>query len=197
MSNKNTSGLKQNDRGMLLIVAMLIILVLAGLALIGVRNVILESRHVGNFRTSEQALHVTESGQSSIMAVAVEKGDSFPAFIQANNFMLSMTDVADPFFDTKPKGSFGMEYVNLGGGTNVNFVTELTQPVDTNRVPGYPVNDQFIWKKYRITTSGYFGDQKISLVGGKQAVDDTLRNANHQYVSYTFVGPYIIGGGGQ
>ena len=80
--------LKQNDRGTLLIVAMLVILVLAGLALIGVRNVILESRQVGNFRASEQSLHVTESGQSSVIAIAVEKGDSFPVFIQANNFTI-------------------------------------------------------------------------------------------------------------
>jgi hypothetical protein len=189
--------LQQNDRGTLLIVAMLVILVLAGLALIGVRNVILESRQVGNFRASEQSLHVTESGQASVMAIAVEKGDSFPVFIQANNFKLSMTDIADPFFDTNPKGSFGMEYVNLGDGTNVNFVTQFTQPVDTNRVPGYPISEQFIWKKYRISTSGYFGDQQISTEGGKQTVDDTLRNSNRQYVSYTFVGPYIIGGGGQ
>ena len=190
-------GIKQNDRGTLLILAMLIILVLSGLALIGVRNVLLESRQVGNFRTSEQSLHVTESGQSSVIAIAVDKGDTFPAFVAANGNKLSMTDVADPFFDTNAKGSFGHEYVNLGGGTNVNFVTEFSQPVDTNRVPGYPINDKYVWKKYRITTSGYFGDQVISIVNGKKAVDDTLRNSNRQYVSYTFVGPYIIGGGGQ
>jgi len=189
--NRTLTRVQQNDRGTLLIIALLIILVLSGLALIGVRTAIMESRQVGNYRSGEQSSHITQSGLTSVLALAVSKGDAFPEFVKANNYVINMTDVADPFFDTKIKGSFGYEYVNVGSGTNVNFVAKFTQPVDTNKVPGYPVNDQFVWKKYRITAYGYFGDQVVDI----NTPDSTLRNSTRSYVSYTYVGPYIMAGG--
>lgn len=180
--------LRPNDRGSLLLTGMLIIIILAGLSLIAVRNVILEFKLVGNYRVGEQALHVTESGADSVMALAVAKGDAFPSYVFHNANKLSMTDVADPFFDTTTDGSFGKEFISIG---NVNFISELSLPVDTNRVPGYPVSENFIWKKYKVTTSGYFGDQIVL------KPDDVLRNSSRQYVTYSFVGPFVVGGGGQ
>jgi len=45
-------------------------------------------------------------------------------------------------------------------------------------VLGYFINDKYVWKKYCIIISGYFGDQVISIVNGKKVVDDMLRNSN-------------------
>ncbi len=180
--------LRPNDRGSLLLTGLLVIIVLAGLALVAVRNVVLEFKLVGNYRSGEQALHVTQSGADSVMALAVAKGDAFPTYVLANQNKVSMTDAVDPFFDTKQDGSFGKEFINVG---NVNFVSELSLPVDTNRVPGYPVSENYIWKKYKVTTNGYYGDQVIL------TPDDVLRNSARQFVTYSFVGPFVIGGGGQ
>jgi|GEM_PF-3220799 hypothetical protein len=180
----------QKERGSLMVAAMLIILVLAGLGLIGVRNVILEHKQVGNYRAGEQALKVTDSGMTSAVALAASKGDAFPAFVQANSNHISMADTSKAYFDTTTGGSFGRNSIQDGG---VNFVTTFSAPFDTNRVPGYPVSDQFIWKKYRMTTDGYFGDQLIQ----PGVVDDTLRNSARRYISYCYVGPFVIAGGGQ
>lgn len=180
----------QHPRGSLLVIALMVILVLAGLGLIAVRNVMMEHSQVGNFRAGEQALNVTDAGLASVMALAVSRGDAFPAFVQANSNTLNMTDAATQFFDVTKDGSFGREFVNIGG---VNFQTVLTAPADTNRVPGYPVSDQYIWKKYKMTTTGFYGDQQIK----PSEVDSTLRNSTRRFVSFSYVGPYIINGGGQ
>ena len=184
--------LRPNENGSLLLTSLLIILVLAGLGIMAVRNVILELKLVGNQRIGETTLYVTESGVDSVVALAVSRGDAFPAFVLANQNRVNMTDVSDPFFDltstSQESGSFGKDIVGVG---NVNFVSQLTLPVDTNRVPGYPVSENFIWKKYKITTSGYYGDQVVL------NPDDVLRNGARQFVSYSFIGPFVIGGGGQ
>lgn len=176
---------RTNDRGSLLLVGMMIILVLAGIAIIGARNVIMEFSQVGNYRTGEQALRVTEAGLDGTFAMAVTKGDAFPEYVEANSNKLTMADVSQGFYDTTAYGSFGPDFQNVGG---VNWVTVMSLPVDTNRVPGYPVNENFIWKKYRFVTSGAYGDEVVT------NPDDTLRNASRQFVSYGFVGPFIVGG---
>ena len=175
-------------RGTLLVVALMIILVLAGIALIGVRNVSMELKTVGNFRAGEQASRVTEGGMLAVIALAVSKGDAFPQFVQAANYTIRMTDVSDAFFDVAAGGSFGYEFTNVGG---VDFVTTLSSPIDTNRIPGYPVSDSFVWKKYRMETAGYYGNRTVT------SPDDTLRNSLRRVVGFTYVGPYSVGGGGQ
>jgi hypothetical protein len=183
-------NMKDQKRGSLLLVSMMIILVMSGLSLMAVRNVMLEHRQVGNYRAGEQALRITDSGMTSAVALAASKGEAFPVFVKASGNTVTMADTVSSYFDTTKTGSFGREYVNIGG---VDFVTTLSAPVDTNRVPGYPVSDKFIWKKYRMYTDGYFGDQLIN----SEQVDTTIRNATRRYVSFSYVGPFAIGGGGQ
>lgn len=178
----------RRERGSLLVIAMMIIIVLAGLGLVAVRSVMLEHHQVGNFRASEQALHITEAGIDSVVALAVSRGDAFPVFVLANQNKVRMTDASDTFFDATPDGSFGRDFAGVGGA---DFVTELTLPADTNRVPGFPVSEQFIWKKYKMTTTGMYGDQQ------EAETDSVLRNAAKRIVSYSFVGPYVVNGGGQ
>ena len=109
--------------------------------------------------------------------------------MQANNNKLTSTDVAAQFYDMTTKGSFGREASALGG---VNFVSQMSLPQDTNRVPGYPVNDAYVWKKYQISTYGYYGSaDSVATIG------DIARNSSRQYVSLSYVGPYFVGGGGQ
>lgn len=176
-------------RGSLLIVSLMVILVMAGLALVGARGVMMELSQVGNFRAGEQSLRITESGMEATVAMAIEKGDAFPLFMQQNENKLALKDVSEAFYDVSSKGSFGREYSALGG---VNFVSVMTLPQDTNRVPGYPVNEAFVWKKYQISTYGYYGTADSTATPA-----DVVRNSSRQYVSHSFVGPYIVGGGGQ
>ena len=180
-------------RGSILLAAMLLMMVLTGLAAIGARNVIIAFSLSGNHRTGDIALKVTEAGVDSVMALAVTKGDAFHSYVQANLNQLAMNDVSGTFFDLKKDGSFGREYclgttdcqAKTGG---VDFVNVLSLPQATNRVPGYPVSEDFIWNKYKITTSGFYGNQTVVTPA------DTIRNAARQYVSYIYVGPYIVGG---
>jgi len=60
-----------------------------------------------------------------VIVIVVDKGDIFLVFVVVNGNKLFMIDVVDFFFDINFKGSFGYEYVNLGGGINVNFVIEF------------------------------------------------------------------------
>lgn len=181
-------ALQPNDRGSLLMISMMIVLVLAGLGIIGARNVMLEVRQVGNFRAGEQSLRVSESGIEASVALAVSRGDAFPTYVAANQNKLTMKDVSANFYDGAKYGSFGIEAVPA-----VNFVTQMSLPADTNRVPGYPVSESFVWKRYRFTTSGFFGSEQ----GVASSASDTLRNASRVYASDSFIGPYIVGGGGQ
>ncbi|MFT5432782.1 MAG: hypothetical protein ACI9OJ_003485 [Myxococcota bacterium] len=180
--------LRNNERGSLLLISMMVIMVLAGLGIIGARNTMLELRQVGNFRAAEQALRASESGIEASMALAVTRGDAFPAYVAANGNKLTKNDVSTDFYDGASLGSFGLEKV-----ASVNFVTQMSLPADTNRVPGYPVSESFIWKRYRFVTSGFFGSE----AGVAATAADTLRNGSRTYASDAFVGPYIVGSGGQ
>ncbi len=177
-------------KGSLLIVALMVVLVMAGLAAVGARGVMMELSQVGNFRTAEQSARVTESGMEGTIAVAIEKGDAFPAYLQETQYQLAPKDVSQSFYDMTTAGSFGREAAVL---KDVTFVTKASLPMDTNRVPGYPVNDQFVWKRFQIQTYGYYG----SADSGAATTADILRNSSRQYVSLSYVGPYIVGGGGQ
>ncbi len=179
-----------NPRGSLLIVALMVVLVMAGLAAVGARGVMMELNQVGNFRTAEQSARVTEAGMEGAIALAIEKGDAFPLYLQQTAYQLAPKDVAQNFYDMTVKGSFGRESSVL---TDVTFVTKASQPSDTNRVPGYPVNDAFVWKRFQIQTYGYYGTADSAAA----TAADVMRNSARQYVSLSYVGPYIIGGGGQ
>lgn len=177
-------------RGSLLIVALMVVLVMAGLAAVGARGIMMELSQVGNLRSAEQSLRITESGMEGTIALAIEKGDAFPLYLQQTSYQLSPKDVAQNFYDMGSTGSFGREATVL---KDVTFVTKASLPADTNRVPGYPVNDQFVWKRFQIQTYGYYGTGDSAAVTSA----DILRNSSRQYVSLSYVGPYIIGGGGQ
>ncbi len=180
--------IQANDRGSILLVGMLVILVLAGLAMVAARNVILEYKQVGNFRTGEVSLRVSESGAESVMALSMSKGpDGFKQFLAAQNNKVTMASF-DNFFDVNSNGSFGKDYKGVNG---VNFVTELSLPVDVTSLPGYAVPQGWIFTKYRTVTSGFYGDQNVS------TADDTLRNSSAQIVTYSYIGPSPAGGAGQ
>lgn len=186
-------GMKKRVRGMargsLLLVGMLVILVLAGLAIIAARNVMLEFKVVGNFRAGEVSKHIAEDGLMGTLSIALTNPEGFRAYLLKNQKKIAPADVATSFFDTSSNGSFGRDYAGVGGAT---FVVTVSDPADTNRVPGYPVMEGFIWKRYKMVAAGYYGDQVT------KNADDVLRNSSRQYITYSFVGPIPFeGGGGQ
>ena len=185
--------------GSIMLVALLVVLALTGLGAIAARNVMLELKQVGNYRAGEVALRVAETGIASTMILAVEKGEAFPPYLTATNGRIQLTDVADPFFKFPAVGAAAAEnYETSFGATpvtidKVSFVSTFSLPSDTNRVPGYPMNEQFIWKQYRVTTSGYYGHDGT----GSATAASIVRQSTRQYVSDIFIGPYTQGGGGQ
>ncbi len=185
-----STAFRSQPTGMLIVVALMVIVVLAGVGFIAVRGVVSEHSQVGLFRSSEAAGRITDTGLMSVLAMAVSRGDAFPAFVLANQNTIKLSDLPNATFDLTANGSFGRDLAGVGG---VNVQTVLSQPVDTNRVPGYPVNDQFIWKRYRMITTGTYGDGSVD-AGTPGTV---LRNSQRSFVAYTYVGPYIVNGGGQ
>jgi len=183
----------------MILVAMLIIVALSGLGAIAARNVMLELKQVGNYRAGEVALRVAETGIASTMILAVDRGDAFPPYLTATNGRIQLTDVADPFYQFSVTGApAAANYEQSFGATpltnaQVNFVSLFSLPSDTNRVPGYPMNEQFIWKQYRVTTSGYYGHDGT----GIPTAAEIVRQSTRQYVSDIYIGPYTQGGGGQ
>jgi len=172
----------------------MVILVLSGLGAIGVRNTILEARQVGNFRTGEQSLHVTEAGLAGVLARAIQDPDTFRTIVQSGK-TLRMNDIVTPFFDTALKGSFGFEYSNLDEGattkTRVDFVAKFTDARSTNRVPGGTGSSGQYYTKYRVTINGIFGNKEVLTTA-----DDVLRNANRSFIAYVYLGPFSQQQGG-
>jgi hypothetical protein len=183
----------------MILVAMLIIVALSGLGAIAARNVMLELKQVGNYRAGEVALRVAETGIAATMILAVDRGEAFPPYLTATNGRIQLTDIANPFYQFSVNGApSAANYEQSFGATpltvsQVNFVSLFSLPSDTNRVPGYPMNEQFIWKQYRVTTSGYYGHDGT----GTPTPAEIVRQSTRQYVSDIFIGPYTQGGGGQ
>ena len=193
-------NLRRNQhRGSMILVAMLIVVALSGLGAIAARNVMLELKQGGNYRAGEVALRVAETGIASTMILAVDKGEAFPPYLAAANGRIQLSDVAEPFYKFSTAGAAAADtYEQSFGATplkvsQVNFVSLFSLPSDTNRVPGYPMNEQFIWKQYRVTTRGYYGHDGTTTANAAEIA----RQSTREYVSDIFIGPYTQGGGGQ
>ncbi|MBM4388182.1 MAG: hypothetical protein FJ088_10620 [Deltaproteobacteria bacterium] len=183
--NRGRSGLLSanygNEKGTVLIVGLLVLLVLAAIAIVSVNRVATEMASSGNFRISKMSGFITEGGLEGTMAMAAENPVGFNAFVFANGFQVSQADISPIFWDTGDDGSFGKEVGNISG---VNFVTTLSQPITTNRVPGYSVGS-FCYNKFNMFTDGFYGtDTAVN-------PDDVLRNSQKRYSSSMYVGPVL------
>lgn len=170
---------QKGERGMVMLLALLALLVLSSVALAGLQSVANHLARAGTYRVSAIAYGVTEAGSEATMALAAINPNGFNDFVAAHNYRITMGDVSPIFFDTGPGGSFGREVGIVGGA---NWISSLSLPISSHRAPGYAIGE-YCFRKYYSTTDGTYGDQAV------QSPDDLLRNPRKRFFSTIFVGP--------
>lgn len=131
----------QKKRNSLLITTIIIILILTKLKLINVQNIILENKQINNYHTKKQTLKITNSNMTNTITLTTSKKNAFPTFVHTNNYHINISNTSKTYFDTTNHNSFDQEFININ---NINFVTTFSTPFDTNHIPKYPINNQFI-----------------------------------------------------
>jgi hypothetical protein len=143
----------KRERGSVLFLSLLVTLVLTGLLLLEVERTMVEISMIGNERFAKSAYAISEAGLVTTTAKAAIDPQSFLIFAGMNNFKVTDLQMGVDVFDRSRTGSFGLEGANAG---IVNFSTELTHPITTNRIPGFSVGGT-CFRRYVWTTTGQYG----------------------------------------
>ena len=125
---------------------------------------------------------------------AAQKPEGFMAFLDYQKanitednpvYTVNMTDVLDPnitsFFDMNPYGSFGIDAPK--NPQDVQWITLLTDPLDTQRIPGF--SEGFCFRKFRWITTGFYGDYNAG-----DLVKRIYTTGQKVYMAYAYVGPF-------
>lgn len=179
--------MNRNPRGFALIIAMLVLLSLLGIAFIAAESSVREDRWVGAGRFITAAQYVTEGGHN----LALGQVSLTPSVVAAAGSQIDEIFFGGTYYETPPDngsstdpGTFGLEsYV----GATAGFTTQFTNPVSTNRVPGFS-SDQFVFTKYSVRTTGFFQ------VGQPLAGMNFVRRAQGRVGGQVFVFSGTIGG---
>ena len=169
---------RQGERGMMLLVALLVLLALTSVGMTSVHLVNSEMNFAGNSRRGASAFRVTESGAFSALAYVSSLGaESFATRVETEKTQQpdgSMKTVWKPedmvnnttYFDLSELGSFGYEGTVLsdlaaGGASPVNFEVRIVEAGMRQPLAGYSFNGpgsrcRF---KYQIDTVGSVGSQ--------------------------------------
>lgn len=174
------------DRGTVLILSMMLLLVLTGLSFVVVQSTINSMNRCGSFRASSVAYQVAQAGSEATMALAARDPTEFVKFLKGHNNRLTMNDVSDVFFDISQGGSFGGEYEVVGGVNWISYLRPGGLP-DCN-VPGYQTS--YCFYKFYAITDGWYG------IGDEGVVnpDDVLRNPQKRFIATIHVGPLPASG---
>jgi hypothetical protein len=166
----------KGERGMLLLVALLVLLALTSVGMTSVQLVNSEMNFAGNSRRGASAFRVTESGAFSAMAYISSLGaETFATRVEGDKAPQpdgSIKTVWTPetmvsgmnYFDLSETGSFGYEGTVLsdlsgGSGSPVDFEIRITEAGMRQPLAGYSFNGpgsrcRF---KYQIDTVGTVG----------------------------------------
>ena len=176
-------------RGSLLLVGLLVVLVLAGVAIIGTRNVMLELRSVGGFRASSVSKWVASNCGEAVLTAAAKNPEGVMGFLPKNSNKLFMADLLSvDFYDATKGGSFGLEHSAFG---SPNCESRFAEMASVEQIPGTVRSQNFVYKHYKIETYG-----RVGALAGQAAgtPDDVLRNAELKYVVQVYLGPKFVGG---
>lgn len=171
----------KGDRGMILILALMILLVLSALSFAAVQSVSNSMARAGSYRTGMIAYGITAAGSEATMALAATNPAAFNDFVAANGYQMVMEDVSGNFFDNNAWGSFGRE-IATGAVGGADWVTQLSNPISSHRAPGYAIGE-YCFRKYFATTDGVYGNDVVTTRG------DVIRNSQKQFMSTIYVGP--------
>ena len=174
---------RRGERGSVLLISVLVILVLAGVALVVVQKVTMEISNVGCFRVAKQGYYVGEAGLSGPIAQAAKDQTLFVDYLSNNSSVIRSTDISQDFYEFESWGSFGPEFSSEGAA---QFNTYFSDPVDTLRIPGYSVAG-FCYRKYTVTADGFLGT-------ADESDPETVRHAAQtRFVSHIYLGPFQCG----
>jgi len=176
-----TSG----QKGSVLLVAMLVVVVLSGMALVLVHNVQMEWSNLGAHRVAKQGYYVTEAGLTGPIALAAKDQDSFLGFLQGSSFTVGPEAISPGFFDSAAGGSFGMALPSGGAGF---FQTYFTDPVDTQQIPGYSLGG-FCFRRYTVVSDGFLGNGIVD----PENPESVLHTSQSRFVSHLYLGPFQCG----
>lgn len=173
------------ERGSVLLLALLVLLVLSSIGLMVVHQVAGEAANVGAYRVSKQGYYVTEAGLAGPVALAAKDQNAFFGSLGGADFTVRTTDVNPAFFDFGTWGSFGPEFSTQNAA---HFITYFSDPIDTRRVPGFSTGG-FCYRKYTATSDGYLGTANVDA----EAPDSLRHTAQARFVSHLFLGPFPCG----
>jgi len=159
--------------------------VLAGIAMVVVANTIMEIHNSGMQRITRQAYFLAEAGLAGPIARAAEHQDVFLSVLRGNGFTVSMQDISNDFFDLSPWGSFGPEF---SSSETAQFRTYFSDPVDTQRIPGYSVSG-YCYRRYTVTSIAQLGQER-DVFTSPAAV---LHSAQARFISHVYFGPFPCG----
>ena len=175
-------------RGMALIVAILIVLVLSGLSLVALQAASNRLHLAGTARIATVAKSVAASGVEGTLALAASAPSGFSQLVSATNGQVPMSAVHSNFFDlaTDGSGSFGREVQSMqSAGWNSRMLSMLTTP----RAPGN-LSGMNCFNKYVALTNGMYANvPDPGVTPDPQTNID--RNAQVAMLSNLFVGPNI------
>jgi len=172
-----------------MLIAMLVILSLAGIGLLAVHQASYELQGAGNQRVAKQGYFLGEAGLAAPVAMAARDQNVFLSFLQTNSFIVRMSDVSADFFgfqhDTEDLGAFGPEFKT---SNDAFWVTYFSDPVDTKRIPGFSV-EGFCYRKYTMTADGLLGTAGVKPDDPASVVHSTQR----RFISHVYLGPFRCG----
>ena len=198
---RSTKITLRGERGMMLLVALLVLLALTSVGMTSVQLVNSEMNFAGNSRRGASAFRVTESGAFSALAYISSLGaETFATRVESEKKTQSdgsIMTVWTPqtmvsgmnYFDLSETGSFGYEGTVLNdlanGGSPVDFEVRITEAGMRQPLAGYSFNGpgsrcRF---KYQVDTVGSVGAQ---LAGESE---DATQTVWQMIRSTIYVGP--------
>ena len=132
---------RRSDRGVVLVIAMLLMLALAGIGIAAIRSASNELNISGNARISQVARNIAAAGAESAMAFAGSRPSAFLQYATARGVRIPMANLSAAFYDTAVDGtgSFGRDGATMD---NARWEGRLSDdPVATHRAPGFQVGE--------------------------------------------------------
>ncbi len=180
----------KNQRGSVLLIALLVILSLAALGMLAVHQVNYELHAAGNQRIAKQGYFLGEAGLAAPVAQAAKDQNVFLSFLQTNSFIVRMNDINTDFYglDHLEQGDLGAFGPEFHDDTDTFWITYFSDPVDTKRVPGFSMAG-FCYRKYTMTADGLLGTGNINPDDPNSVVHATQR----RFISHIYLGPFPCG----
>lgn len=188
------AALRRHQRGSALIMALLVVLVLTGLGLVGLRHTMFEIRQSSNARFAKQADYTAETGmmgaQQRVGRLGQAYWDYMVRFNKERKRQFGVDEVPIyPFDDAEfltnghvfglPQGSFETEQ-----DTDASFTVELTDPRQGVSPPGF--SKEYCFVRFTFQTTG-----QVGVVDNNLRWDDPVRFSQSRMRSHTVVGPLL------